>query len=201
MSQKLSVYYLINKPFGVLSQFSDEGNNPGLGSLYSLPKDVYPVGRLDMDSEGLLILTNDRSLNNLLLNPKHEHLRTYYVEVDKIPDETAISQLINGVEINLKGKIHKSKKCLVDYLEGFEISEREPPVNRIKHPLTSWISFSLSEGKNRQVRRMTAKVGHPTLRLLRMAIENLELGDLPNGGIVQISKRVIYEKLKLGHSM
>ena len=201
MSQSTLMYFLINKPYGILSQFSNEGNNVGLGTIYSLPKDIYPVGRLDLDSEGLLILTNDKRLNNDLLNPKHEHLRTYFVEVENVPNKAAIQELQSGVTINLKGKLHRCKPCIVKMLEKTHFEERIPPVNRIKHPITSWLSLSLSEGKNRQVRRMTAKIGHPTLRLVRIAIEDLQLGELPPGGIVQISRKVIYEKLKLNHSM
>lgn len=201
MGQSSLMYFLINKPYGILSQFSNEGNNQGLGAIYTLPKDIYPVGRLDLDSEGLLILTNDKRLNNLLLNPKNKHIRTYLVEVENIPSASAIQELKNGVTINLKGKLHRCKPCIVKKLEKYQFEERIPPVNRIKHPITSWVSIGLSEGKNRQVRKMTAKVGHPTLRLIRMAIEDLHLGDLPTGGIVQISRKAIYEKLKLNHSM
>jgi 23S rRNA pseudouridine2457 synthase len=201
MGGKSDLYYVINKPYGILSQFSNEGANSGLGSIYTLPKDVYPVGRLDLDSEGLLILTNDRRLNQLLLNPKHGHKRTYIVEVENVPNENALAQLKAGVEINLKGRIHRTEGCHASLLEGFKIDERTPAVNRIKHPITAWVQIELTEGKNRQVRRMTAKVGHPTLRLIRVAIENLALENLPSGGIVQISKKVIYRKLKLDHSM
>ena len=108
---KKKLYYLIHKPYKILSQFSDEGKNLGLGSLYSLPKDVYPVGRLDLDSEGLLILSNDRSLNHKLLTPQNNHTRTYWVEVEGVPSEESMNLLRNGLTINVNGKkaLHKKK--------------------------------------------------------------------------------------------
>lgn len=194
---KKRLYFIIHKPFKVLSQFSDEGNNIGLGKVFSdLPKDVYPVGRLDLDSEGLLILTNDKSLNNNLLNPNHNHKRTYWVEVDGEPDKQIITQLETGVDIKVNGKIHRTKPAKVELIEPL-VKERNPPVNYKKHPIRSWLKIVLTEGKNRQVRRMTAKVGHPTLRLVRVAIENLELAPLLPGEITQISEKNIYKKLNL----
>lgn len=196
MAKRKSWYFIINKPYGVLSQFSDEDGHPGLGSIYDLPKDVYPVGRLDRDSEGLLILTNDKSLNNSLLNPLKKHERRYWVEVEGVPEGSVQRKLESGVEINLKGKRHLTQPCKAALIE-VDIPEREPPINRVKHPQTSWLEMKLTEGKNRQVRRMTAKVGHPTLRLIRVAIENVTLGKLESGGIIQISKNALYKKLKL----
>lgn len=181
----------------MLSQFSNEGNNIGLGEAYrDLPKDVYPVGRLDLDSEGLLILTNDKSLNNRLLNPKHGHSRTYWVEVEGVPDKNALNNLRKGVDINVSGKTHRTKPAQIKFINP-EISERNPPVNYQKHPERSWLEIQLTEGKNRQVRRMTAKVGHPTLRLIRVGIENLRLEPLQSGDITQISEKIIYKKLNL----
>lgn len=194
---KKRLYYIIHKPFKVLSQFSDEGNNIGLGQVFkNLPKDVYPVGRLDLDSEGLLILTNDKTLNHKLLNPKHKHKRIYWVEVDGVPDEAALNLLRTGVTININGKAHQTNPADAKLISP-KVQERIPPVNYVKHPLRSWIQISLTEGKNRQVRRMTAKVGHPTLRLIRIAIEELYLEPLTSGEITQISEKVIYKKLKL----
>ena len=198
MSKSHQLYFLINKPFKVLSQFSNEDGNDGLGTLFQLPKDVYPVGRLDLDSEGLLLLTNDKAVNHKLLDPKNNHERMYRVEVEGYPNEKSLDEIRQGVEINLKGKKHKTKPCLAYLLEQFEIEERIPSVNRTKHPDTSWVEIKLTEGKNRQVRRMTAKVGHPTLRLIRFAIEDLNLGALKSGEIVQLSKKLVYHKLKLG---
>jgi 23S rRNA pseudouridine2457 synthase len=194
---KKKLYFIIHKPYKVLSQFSNEGNNIGLGEAYrDLPKDVYPVGRLDLDSEGLLILTNDKSLNNRLLNPKHGHSRTYWVEVEGVPDKNALNNLRKGVDINVSGKTHRTKPAQIKFINP-EISERNPPVNYQKHPERSWLEIQLTEGKNRQVRRMTAKVGHPTLRLIRVGIENLRLEPLQSGDITQISEKIIYKKLNL----
>lgn len=191
------LYFIIHKPFKVLSQFSNEGDNIGLGEVYKdLPKDVYPVGRLDLDSEGLLILTNDKALNNKLLNPNHGHKRIYWVEVDGRPDKKAIQLLEEGVEINVSGKKHRTKPAKVKIVTP-DIPERNPPVNYQKHPERTWLQISLTEGKNRQVRRMTAKVGHPTLRLLRVAIEDMRLEPLQSGDITQISEKVIYKRLNL----
>lgn len=179
-----------------MSQFTDESGNPGLSSIFDLPKDVYPVGRLDLDSEGLLILTNDKKLNHRLLNPKNEHQRTYWVEVEGKPTDQSLSQLRSGISINVNGKAHRTKNAEVRIIKP-EIEERDPPVNYQKHPERTWLKISLTEGKNRQVRRMTAKVGHPTLRLIRVAIEGLKLGPLKSGDITQMSQKIVYKKLNL----
>ncbi len=191
-------YFIIHKPFKVLSQFSDENGNPGLGSLYDLPKDVYPVGRLDLDSEGLLILTNDKSLNNKLLNPKNAHKRTYWAEVEGVPSEEALREFRKGLVININGKAHKTLVAEVAIITPTNIEERNPPVNYKKHPERSWLEIKLIEGKNRQVRRMTAAIGHPTLRLIRVAIEEVNLIPLKSGEITQMSAKAIFQKLKLG---
>lgn len=196
---KKKLYYIIHKPYKVLSQFTEEHGNPGLGSIFNLPKDVYPVGRLDLDSEGLLILTNDKSLNDQLLNPKNAHERTYWVEVEGTPDEATLISLRKGVKIKVSGKEHLTKPAKVQVIQP-EITEREPPVNYKKHPVRSWLEIKLIEGKNRQVRRMTAKAGHPTLRLVRVAIEELELGNMESGDHVQLSEKSLKRKLNLIHS-
>ncbi len=190
-------YFLIYKPYGVLSQFKDEDGNPGLGSAFKLPKHIYPVGRLDMESEGLLILTNDKSLNNKLLNPNQAHKRTYLVEVDGTPDSDAMKKLEAGIEINIKGSKYHTLPAEVRNIEIPPLEVRKPDINRIKHAETSWIELKLIEGKNRQVRKMTAAVGHPTLRLVRVAIEDLKLGDMKPGEITQISPGVLFRKLKI----
>lgn len=191
------LYFLLHKPYGYLSQFTDEDGHPGLGRLFELPKDVYPVGRLDRDSEGLLILTNDRRLNAQLLNPAQLHVREYYAEVEGIPDKEALLHLESGLEINVKGSMYKTSPCHVQLLEEVPFAERKPPVNRLKHPVTSWLSLRLTEGKNRQVRKMTARTGHPTLRLVRVAIEDVRLAEMAPGAIVQISGKVLYKKLRI----
>ena len=191
-----SLYFLIHKPYKVLSQFTDEQGNPGLGSVFQLPKDVYPVGRLDLDSEGLLILTNDKRLNQSLLDPSRGHQRTYWVEVEGKPNQESLDQLRNGIEINVNGKKHRTRKAQAKIITP-GIEERIPPVNYRKHPERTWLEISLTEGKNRQVRRMTAKIGHPTLRLVRVAIESLHLAPLKSGEITQLSEKSIYAKLAI----
>jgi len=190
-------YFIINKPYKVLSQYTNEIGNKGLGSIFRIPKGIYAVGRLDLDSEGLLILTNDKKLNNFLLNPENEHKRTYHVEVEGTPSTAALNVLSEGISITIDGKLYRTKKAEVRILKDYDFPERSPAVNRIKHPETSWIEVILTEGKNRQVRKMTAKVGHPTLRLIRVGIESLALHPLIPGQIVMISKKVLYKKLKL----
>jgi 23S rRNA pseudouridine2457 synthase len=190
-------YFIINKPYKVLSQYQDEGTNNGLGTIFRIPKGIYAVGRLDLDSEGLLILTNDKALNHQLLNPENEHARTYHVEVEGPPTTESIISLSKGISIALDGGSYLTRSAQVRVLEGYQLPERVPAVNRIKHPITTWIELILTEGKNRQVRKMTAKVGHPTLRLVRVAIEDLALEPLAPGGIVMISKKVLYKKLNL----
>lgn len=189
-------YFIIYKPYKVLTQFTGEDGNPGLGSVFSLPRDVYPVGRLDLDSEGLLILTNDKQLNGQLLDPRHQHRRTYWVEVEGKPAEQDLDSLRAGVEINVKGP-YQTLPCEVRIIPDPSMAERDPPVNVVKHPERTWLEIKLTEGKNRQVRKMTAKIGHPTLRLVRVAIEDLELMPLKPGEMTRISQKALYKKLKL----
>lgn len=159
-----------------------------------MPKDIYPVGRLDRDSEGLLILTNDKKFNHLLLDPKYAHRRTYFAEVDGHPDDGALKKLQKGVEISVNGKKYMTRPASAILLSHLPFEPRDPDINRIKHPVTSWLSLTLTEGKNRQVRKMTAAVGNPTLRLVRVAIGELQLGELKPGELRQISGKVIYLK-------
>lgn len=191
-------YFIIHKPYGVLSQFTDEAGNPGLGSIFRLEKDIYPVGRLDMDSEGLLLLSNDKVLNYNLLDPQKKHKRTYWVEVDGIPAEEALRQMRSGLEINIKGP-YQTIPCEVQLIPTPDVPERDPPVNYQKHPERSWLEICLVEGKNRQVRKMTAKIGHPTLRLIRVSIEELSLHPLKSGELKQVSEKAVYRKLKIDH--
>lgn len=191
-------YFVVHKPYGMLSQFSKEGNYATLADLYNFPKDVYPVGRLDVDSEGLLILTNDKFLNNQLLNPKFKHTRTYWVQVEGAITIEAIERLKSGLNIKVNGKIHKTLPANAKII-GIpnEIEERKPPIRFRKHIPTSWIEISLTEGKNRQVRKMTAAVGFPTLRLIRVKIEGLNLFPLKCGKVKELPKNEIYRLLGL----
>lgn len=184
-------YFLVNKPYGVLSQFSDNEGRKTLADLFKFPNDVYPVGRLDYDSEGLLLLTNDKSLNDLLLNPKNKHEREYYVQVEGIPDENSIKKLEEGVLIQGR-KTLPAKVKILDII----IPERIPPIRFRKNIPTTWISISLTEGKNRQVRKMTAAVGFPTLRLIRIRIENIELSSWNFGEVKEILRVDILIKNK-----
>jgi 23S rRNA pseudouridine2457 synthase len=191
-------YYIIYKPFNVLCQFEDTEGRPTLKSLYDFPKDVYAVGRLDMDSEGLLLLTNDKSLNHKLLNPNFQHEREYWVQVEGIITEEALSTLSKGVTLNIDGKTYHTLPAKANKLPSdVKVQERNPPIRFRKSVPDSWLSLKLVEGKNRQVRKMTAAVGFPTLRLIRVAIEKLSLGEMSVGEVKQLSKEEVYEKLRI----
>jgi 23S rRNA pseudouridine2457 synthase len=186
-------YYIVYKPKGCLSQFSKEHGKKALCDFFDLPIDVYPVGRLDEDSEGLLILTNDKSLNSLLLNPLNGHWRTYWVQLSGQVNKKAIRDLECGIDIAIKGGIHRTLPS--------RVKKANPPQNIgfVQFPIknTSWLRISLQEGKNRQVRKMTAKVGFPTLRLIRTNIEDLDLGNMKPGDCKQIEKKMVLRKLKI----
>ncbi len=185
-------YFIIHKPFNVLSQFSAVAGKKTLKDFFNVPTNVYPVGRLDYDSEGLLLLTNDTSLNKKLLHPTHAHQRVYWVQVDGNITTEALVQLANGILINVDGKTHRTKPCKAIRLQTTPaIAERHPPVRFRKNIPTSWIQLILIEGKNRQVRKMTAAVGYPTLRLIRCSIEKLTIENLPPGNIAELTAAAI----------
>jgi 23S rRNA pseudouridine2457 synthase len=189
-------YFVVHKPFGVLSQFTKEiPEHQTLADLYDFPPDVYPVGRLDKDSEGLLILTNDKSLTDRLLNPKYQHLRTYWVQVEGQINEGACQQLASGVTIQINKKEYQTLPAQAKPLTKVKFPDRTPPIRFRANILTSWLEIKLIEGKNRQVRKMCAKVGFPVLRLVRVAIVGLELDDLPIGDVKNLTKQEIYDKL------
>ena len=185
-------YFILNKPYGVLSQFTDKEGRKTLGDIYKFPKDVYSVGRLDMDSEGLLLLTNDKSLTNFLLNPVYEHEKEYYVQVEGIPKESSLEKLRNGVLINGK----KTLFSKVRKIDEPNFPQRIPPIRARKNIPTCWMSISITEGRNRQVRKMTAYIGHPTLRLIRVRIKNLLIDGLLPGSIRKLNSREIDELKK-----
>ena len=167
-----------HKPYGVLSQFTSDGSPNRPLAEFGFPKAVYPLGRLDADSEGLLLLSDEARWNEKLLHPRHAHQREYWVQVEKIPPRAALDQLQAGVVI----QGHKTLPGRAWMLEPQpQIAARTPPVRFRKSVPDCWIGLQLIEGKNRQVRRMTAAVGHPTLRLLRVRIGQFWLGDLPPG--------------------
>ncbi|MGB0525678.1 MAG: pseudouridine synthase [Flammeovirgaceae bacterium] len=188
-------YYIIYKPFGMLPQFKDEHGRPTLGQLYPFPKDVYPVGRLDMDSEGLLLLTNDTTLNHKLLSPKFNHERTYYVQVEGAPDASIIPKFKAGFTIRINKKDFRTKPARASWIADPQLPPREPPIRFRKTVPDSWLSLILTEGKNRQVRKMTAKLGFPTLRLVRVGIEGLELGNMKPSDVIELSRASVYKKL------
>lgn len=167
-----------HKPFGVLSQFTGDGSPNRALADFGFPNDVYPIGRLDADSEGLLLLSDVARWNERLLHPRHAHQREYWAQVERIPSPEALEQLQRGVL--LQGR--KTLPCRAWRLEPQpEIPPRIPPIRFRKSVPDCWIGLELIEGRNRQVRRMTAAIGHPTLRLLRVRIGGFRLGDLPPG--------------------
>jgi 23S rRNA pseudouridine2457 synthase len=167
-----------HKPFGVLSQFTPDGSPNRPLAEFGFPPRVYPVGRLDADSEGLLLLSDEPDLNERLLHPRHAHEREYWAQVERIPAPAVLEQLARGVVI----QGHKTLPCRAWLLEPQpQMPPREPPIRFRKSVADCWIGLELVEGKNRQVRRMTAAVGHPTLRLVRVRIGRFTLGELPPG--------------------
>ncbi|ATC65528.1 pseudouridine synthase [Nibricoccus aquaticus] len=166
-----------NKPYGVLSQFTPE---PGSAwrtlAEFGLPPRAYPVGRLDADSEGLLLLSNERALIDRLLDPRHAHPREYHAQVERIPSPDAIARLAAG---GIPLGEHRTLPCRARLLDTPpDFPTRNPPIRFRKNIPDSWLSLELTEGKNRQVRRMTAAIGHPTLRLVRVRIGALTLASL-----------------------
>lgn len=161
-----------HKPYGVLSQFTPDGSPNRTLAEFGFPPRVYPLGRLDADSEGLLLLSDEPGLNSRLLDPEQGHTRTYWAQVERLPDAKALAQLEKGVTI----QGYKTRPCRARLLDPQpEVPPRDPPIRFRKNVPDCWIELELVEGKNRQVRRMTAAVGHPTLRLLRVAIEGVVL--------------------------
>lgn len=192
----MNKYFIVHKPYQVLSQFSSEGGKKTLKDFFNVPSNVYPVGRLDYDSEGLLILTNDKKLNHFLLDPVNAHEREYWVQVEGTIDDSAIRKLQNGVAITISGKKYQTKKCEVEKIFPISIEEREPPIRVRRSIPDSWIKVILIEGKNRQVRKMTAHVGFPTLRLIRYRIEKITLNDLKSGEMKMLTRTELYNLLE-----
>jgi len=191
-------YYIIYKPYLCLSRFTGEPGKRSLADFFDFPKCVYPVGRLDYDSEGLMIITNDKSLNDMLLNPENNHSRTYMAQVEGIIHSEAIAMLKNSVEINLKSGKKIVRAIEAKSIEGEpELPPRNPPIRFRKNIPTSWTEIVLVEGKNRQVRKMTAAAGFPTLRLVRTKIEELSIGNLNPSGYFEINKNKLYKLLSI----
>jgi 23S rRNA pseudouridine2457 synthase len=175
-----TVLLAFHKPYGVLSQFTPEPNSRWRTlAEFDLPARVYPLGRLDADSEGLLLLSDEPELNSRLLDPKHAHLREYWVQVERAPDDAALARLMRG---NLRIAGHRTLPCHAKRFENApRVPPRDPPIRFRKNVPDTWLSLELVEGKNRQVRRMTAAIGHPTLRLIRARIGRFRLENLAPG--------------------
>ena len=194
-------HILFHKPYNVLCQFTQEGIDPlrvsqgarqTLKDYISIPE-VYAVGRLDQDSEGLLLLTNNGRVQHQLSDPKFEHSKTYWVQVERIPDEAALQKLRQGVTI----QNYRTRPAQVRLLENEpDLPPRHPPIRARKAIPTAWLEMILTEGKNRQVRRMTASVGFPTLRLVRVAIAHLSLNGLDPGQWREITPEEMRSLLK-----
>jgi 23S rRNA pseudouridine2457 synthase len=178
------VLLAFHKPYGVLSQFTPDGSRHRPLADFRFPKGVYALGRLDGESEGLLLLSDEAALNARLLNPSQGHRRTYWAQVERVPSPDALAQLERGVVI--AGR--KTLPCRAWLLNPQpEIAPRDPPIRYRKNVPDCWIALELVEGKNHQVRKMTAAVGHPTLRLIRVKIGEFELGNLAAGSWRELS--------------
>jgi 23S rRNA pseudouridine2457 synthase len=194
----LNKYYIIYKPFQVLSQFTPENGKACLKDFFEVPTDVYPVGRLDYDSEGLLLLTNDKSLNHRFLHPRFAHEREYRVQVEGLITNEALQLLTDGITINIEGKPFHTKQAKASRLpEHIVIPERNPPIRFRQHIPTSWIKLVITEGKNRQVRKMTAAAGFPTLRLIRYRLAGLTLDLMLPADMIDMNQNDVYGKLGL----
>lgn len=167
-----------NKPFGVISQFTPDGSPNRNLAEFGFGPEVYPIGRLDADSEGLLLLSDEPRLNERLLHPRHAHRRVYWAQVERIPTVESLARLEEGIRV--QGR--ETLPCRARLLDPQpRVAPRDPPIRARKTVADCWIALELTEGKNRQVRRMTAAIGHPTLRLLRVQIGDFVLANLESG--------------------
>lgn len=169
---------VLHKPYGVVSRFTADGSANRSLADFGLPKGVWPIGRLDADSEGLLVLSADRRLRAQLLDPQRGHPRRYAAQVERIPADDALRRLESGIVLD--GRLTRPAQAEL-LAEDPDVAPRQPPIRERKTVPTAWIALTLTEGRNRQVRRMTAAVGHPTLRLIRVSIGALPLGGLAAG--------------------
>lgn len=173
----MSRLILFNKPYGVLCQFSAEGAHATLKDFISIPG-IYPAGRLDADSEGLLILTDDGALQHRITDPRHKLPKVYWAQVEGTPDQAALDQFAQGMDLGDFATLPAAARTIV---EPAGLWPRNPPIRLRKNIPTHWLELTIHEGKNRQIRRMTAKIGHPTLRLIRVAIGPWRLDKLAPG--------------------
>lgn len=173
---------LFNKPFGVLTQFTSQDQIPTLAEYIDI-QGVYAAGRLDKDSEGLLVLTDDGKLQNKIASPKHKMPKTYWVQVEGVPEEQDLQVLRQGVQL----KDGKSLPAKVEFMLPPDIWERKPPIRERKNIPTQWLKISIKEGRNRQVRRMTAAIGFPTLRLVRYSVGSWTLDGILPGQYLEVA--------------
>ena len=192
-------YYLLHKPYGMLSQFTREGGHQSLADIdFDWPSDVYSVGRLDTDSEGLLLLTNDRRLNSELLSPENGHPRTYHAQVEGAPTFKDMRTIMTPMKLKVKGRFFTTKHCKASILDPQpNYPDRVPPIRVRKSIPDTWISITLTEGKNRQVRKMTASSGFPTLRLIRESIGPFKLKGIKAGEVRELNSSEIDTLIQL----
>ncbi|MCI1267894.1 MAG: pseudouridine synthase [Saprospiraceae bacterium] len=186
-------YFVIYKPYGYLSQFTPEKDGDlTLKDLYPFPPDVYPVGRLDKDSEGLLLLTDDVTMNHLILSPDQKWSKVYWVQLEGSITDSAINKLSTSVSIRINGKIYNTKPSIVHSINGEpNLPERFPPIRFRKSLPTSWIEITITEGKNRQIRKMCASVGFPVLRIVRVKIGKIKLNGMAPGEVILLKNKFL----------